>query len=106
MPSSNDISVASPSVSSAAGRPAQRARAALNLLRAHVQAHGATTIPDRQRKLANQMAAAAAEIENSLSGFNRERREVRHAPRDALGTLGNLALPQTDIAAVIQGRLL
>jgi hypothetical protein len=49
---------------------------------------------------------AAAEIENSLSGFNRERREDRHAPRDALGTLGNLALPQTDFAAEIQGRLL
>jgi hypothetical protein len=54
------------------------------LLRAHVRAHGTTTIPDRQRKLANQMAAA--EIENSLSGFNRERREDRHAPRDDVGT--------------------
>jgi hypothetical protein len=52
------------------------------------------------------MAAPAAEIEDSLSRFNRKRLEDRHAPRGALGPLSNLALPQTDITAEIQGLLL
>ena len=77
--------------------PARRSQ----LVGAHIKTNGTATIPDRQREFADQMPAAATEIEDSLPRFDRQRLEDRHAPRDALRAFCDAALPEAEITAEI-----